>query len=106
MLIEKKIPINNSEAKDILTKKMKDKELNYDQQLAYEYLKNTTKLNKTDASKLADELKEQGLKEEQIINIVNLVASDEEVLKLILKKEGEVTPAKIKEIVKIVGKYS
>ena len=104
MIIKNKVPIPNSEAKDILTKKMKKRELNYEQQLAYEYLKKVTKLSKTDSSKLIEELKEIGLKEEQLINVVNLMPEDEQTLKLILKKE-KLKLEQLKNIIKIISKY-
>jgi DNA-directed RNA polymerase subunit F len=104
MIIESSKLITNSEAKDILTKKMKNRELNYEQQTTYEYLKNTTKLTKANAEKLKKELEEFGLKEQSLINIVNIVPKNEDVLKLILKKE-ELKPAQIKKILEIVSKY-
>lgn len=106
MIIKNKIPITNSEAKAILMKKMKKRELNYEQQLAYEYLKNTTKLSKTNADKLMQELKEIGLKEEQLINIINLMPEDEKTLKLIVKKEKDIKTEKLKDILKILKKYN
>jgi len=105
MLISNIKPITDAEAKEILAKKMKNRELNYEQQMAYEYLKNTVKLSKSDSEKLKKELEELGLKENKIINIVNLVPKDEEILKLMLKKEKEIKPAQIKKILEIVKKY-
>ncbi len=105
MRIENKVPIPNSEAKTLLMKKMKKRELNYEQQLAYEYLKNTTKLSKTDADKLMRELQGSGLKEEKLINIINLFPEDEETLKLIMKKEKDIKTEKLKDTLKIVKKY-
>lgn len=105
MKIEGSKVITNSEAKNILMKKMREKELNFEQQQAYEFLKNVTKLSKADAEKLVKELEEFGLKEESIANIVNVVPKDEQVLKLILKKEKELKPAQIKNIFDIVSKY-
>jgi len=85
MIIKNKVAISNAEAKDILTKKGKEKEFNYEQQLAQEYLKTTTKISKTNAVKLAQELNELDLNEEQVMNIVNIMPEDEITLKLILK---------------------
>jgi DNA-directed RNA polymerase subunit F len=105
MIIKNKIPIPNAEVKAILMKKMKKRELDYEQQLAYEYLKNTTKLSKTNAEKLMQELQEIGLKEEQLINIINLALEDEQTLKLIMKKEKDIKSEKLKDILKILKKY-
>lgn len=105
MLIKNKIPISNSEVKGILIKKMKKRELNYEQQLAYEYLKNTTKLSNTDTDKLKEDLKASGLKDEQLTNIINLMPSDEETLKLIIKREKDLKTEKLKDILKILKKY-
>ncbi len=105
MRIKGRSVITNSEAKNILMKKMKEKELNFEQQQAYEFLKNVTKLSKTNAEKLMKELEEFGLKEETIVNITNIVPKDEAVLKLILKNEKELKPAQVKKILDIVTKY-
>jgi DNA-directed RNA polymerase subunit F len=105
MIITNIRPITDAEAKEILAKKMKNRELNYEQQLAYEYLKNTVKLSKSDSEKLRKELEEFGLKEEKIVNIVNIAPKDEETLKLILKKEKELKPGQIKKILEVVKKY-
>ena len=106
MIIKNSTIISNSEAKNILIKKMKERELTFEQQQqTYEYLRNVTKLSKTDAEKLIKELEGFGLKEESLMNIVNLLPKDEQVLKLILKKEKELKPAQIKNILDIVSKY-
>lgn len=100
-----KILVTNIEALDILSKKMKKRELTYEQQLAYEYLKNTTKLSMSDAKKLSKELEELGLKEEEIVNIANIMPEDEQTLKLILKKEKELKSGQLKKILDILSKY-
>lgn len=105
MRITNKVLISNIEALDILAKKMKKRELTYEQQLAYEYLKNTTKLSVTDAKKLSQELIESGLKEEKVINIMNIMPKDEQTLKLILKKEKELKSEQLKKILAILSKY-
>lgn len=105
MIIKNQKLITNSEAMNILAKKMKERELNYEQQLTYEFLKKTVKLSKTNAEKLRGELEELGLKEEYIVNIINIIPRDEQILKLILRKEKEIKPAQIKKILEIIGKY-
>ncbi len=105
MIIKNKVAISNAEAKDILTKKGKEKEFNYEQQLAQEYLKTTTKISKTNAVKLAQELNELDLNEEQVMNIVNIMPEDEITLKLILKSKKEVRTDFLKDIIKKVAKY-
>ncbi|MCK4729680.1 MAG: hypothetical protein KAT28_00015 [Candidatus Aenigmarchaeota archaeon] len=105
MIIKNKVAISNAEAKDILTKKGKEKEFNYEQQLAQEYLKTTTKISKTNAIKLVQELNELDLNEEQAINIVNIMPEDEITLKLILKSKKEVKTEFLKDIIKKVAQY-
>ncbi|HIE41169.1 MAG TPA: hypothetical protein EYP80_00735 [Candidatus Aenigmarchaeota archaeon] len=105
MIIKNQKLITNPEVMNILAKKMKERELNYEQQLAYEFLKKTVKLSKTNAEKLRGELEELGLKEEYIVNIINIIPRDEQILKLILRKEKEIKPAQIKKILEIIGKY-
>ncbi len=106
MIVKNKVAISNAEAKDILTKKGKDKEFNYEQQLAQEYLKTTTKLTKTNAIKLAQELQELDLNEEQVINILNIMPEDEITLKLILKSKKEVKTDFLKDIIKKIAQYN
>ncbi len=105
MIIKNKVVISNAEAKDILTKKGKEKEFNYEQQLAQEYLKTTTKITKTNAVKLAQELQELDLQEEQVMNIVNIMPEDEITLKLILKSKKEIKTDFLKDIIKKVAQY-
>ncbi|RLJ00320.1 MAG: hypothetical protein DRP06_02155 [Candidatus Aenigmatarchaeota archaeon] len=105
MIIKNKVIISNAEAKDILTKKGKDKEFNYEQQLAQEYLKTTTKISKTNAVKLTQELQELDLNEEQVVTIVNILPEDEITLKLILKSKKEVKTDFLKDIIKKVARY-
>ncbi|MCK4429269.1 MAG: hypothetical protein KAU95_02745 [Candidatus Aenigmarchaeota archaeon] len=105
MGIINKISITNAEAEDVLAKKMKKRELTYEQQLAYEFLKNTAKLSVTNAKKLGEELKELGLKDEQTMNIINLMPEDELTLKLILKKDKELKSGLLKSILGVLKKY-
>ena len=105
MQIENKVLVTNAEALNILAKKMKKRELTDEQQFAYDYLKNTTKLSAANAKKLDEELQGLGLKDEQIKSLVNLMPEEEQTLKLILKKETELKSGLLKSIFEVLKKY-
>ena len=105
MRIENKVLVTNAEALDILAKKMKKRELTYEQQFAHDYLKNTVKLSVANAKKLDEELQGLGLKDEQIKSLIDLMPEEEPTLKLILKKEKELKSGLLKKILEVLKKY-
>jgi DNA-directed RNA polymerase subunit F len=105
MIIKNKVGITNAEALKILTEKMKKRELTTEQQQTYDFLKETTKIKEKDAEKLKAELTSLGLKDEQMLNIINILPTDENVLKLILKDEIDLKKENLKKILEIVAKY-
>ncbi|OYT42698.1 MAG: hypothetical protein B6U88_02905 [Candidatus Aenigmarchaeota archaeon ex4484_56] len=105
MKIIGKVGISNPEALSILKKRMKSEELNYEQQATYEYLKAITKISEKETKQLKEELKEIGLSEEQVLNLVNILPDDENVVKLILKDIKELKKEQIKKIIEIISKY-
>ena len=63
-----------AEARKILEKKEKEKELGYEQKNALDHLKKFSKLSEKKAEEMADELRKAGkLNEKQIMAIVNLL---------------------------------
>ncbi|MGC9310475.1 MAG: hypothetical protein ACP5E4_01990 [Candidatus Aenigmatarchaeota archaeon] len=105
MRLKNKEGITNSEALKILSDKMKKGELTLEQQQAYDFLKATVKLKEADAKKLQGELAKTCFPDEKILNIVNILPTDEATLKLILKDEKELKKEDLKKILDTVGKY-
>ncbi|MBN2095331.1 MAG: hypothetical protein JW727_04750 [Candidatus Aenigmarchaeota archaeon] len=106
MIIKNKVPISNAEGLKILSDKMKKRELAAEQQQAYDFLKDTVKLKESQAAKLKGELADFGLAEEEVLNILNILPSDETLLKLILKEEKDQKKETLKKILDIVSKYA
>lgn len=105
MIIRNKVGITNVQALKVLSEKAKKRELTPEQQQAHDFLKETTKLKEKDAEKLKEELTSEGLKEEQILNIINVLPTDEAVVKLILKDEKDLKKETLKKILEAVAKY-
>jgi DNA-directed RNA polymerase subunit F len=77
--------INWAEAKSILEKRAKERELGYEQKSALEFLRKFCKLSEKDAEQLTAELvKIEKLKPKNIIAIVNNMPSDTDELKLLV----------------------
>jgi DNA-directed RNA polymerase subunit F len=95
-------------AKEQLEKRKKDSELGYEQQNTLEYLEKFAKLSESDCEKLRKELEELNiLSEKQIMELVNLLPSKEDLVKTILSKEKlEFSGENIKEITKILKKFA
>lgn len=106
MLIRNKVGITNAQALKILSEKAKKRELTPEQQQAHDFLKETTRIKEKDAEKLKEELIAMGLKDEQTLNIINVLPSDEAVLKLILKDEKDIKKETLKKILEAVAKYA
>jgi DNA-directed RNA polymerase subunit F len=106
MIIRHKVGITNAEALKILVEKAKKRELTPEQQQAHDFLKDITKLSVKDAEKLKEELAPIGLKEEQLINILNILPTDEAVVKLILREEKDLKKETSKKILDAVAKYA
>ncbi len=106
MIIRHKVGITNAEALKILADKAKKRELTPEQQQAHDFLGDVTKLKEKDALKLREELAPLALKEEQLINIINILPTDEAVVKLILKEEKDLKKETLKKILDSVAKYA
>lgn len=94
------------EVLDILEQRKEKAELGYEQKLTYEYCKKFSKLPKTKAAKLIEELKAvEGMDEHLAIKIVDILPEKIEVLKLLVPKGSKLKDEKLQEIMKIAGKY-
>jgi DNA-directed RNA polymerase subunit F len=93
------------EAKNILVKKEKEKELGYEQKNSLEYLRKFCKLTEKEESEIREELKKIGkLSEKQIVNIINFLPKNLDELRILFADErvvlSEDEKNKIIEIVK------
>ena len=81
-------PITLSEAKDILEKRKKESDLEYEQQQAFEHAEKFSKSDPKAAKKLVDELmKNEKLSIDTAIKIVDIMPKKPETLKAILLKD-------------------
>lgn len=105
-IIETK-PITHGEAKEILTKLEKGKELGHEQKLTLDYLRTLNMLNKTDLKKATSELSEiEGLKDHQLITLLNfLPRNEDEINTLFMKERVKLEKDKIKKIAGIIAKF-
>lgn len=99
------MPFN--EAKKILEKKTKEKELGYEQKNALEFLRKFCKLSEKDASELKEELsKIEKLKEKHIAAIMSFMPEDPDDLKLLFAHEiVTLSDDDKKKILSIVKKF-
>lgn len=93
-----------AEVKKILTEKGKDKELNYEQKMAFEHAKQFAKLTPVKAEKLKKELMELELPNEVATKIVDILPNSIE-LDLIAEKNKSITEENKEKILSLVGKY-
>lgn len=97
--------VSLAEVKKILSDKSKEKELNYEQKLAYEHAKVFAQITPVNAKKLKDELLEKlEITNELATKIVDIVPNKIE-LDLILEKEKDIEEDLKENILKIVEKY-
>lgn len=99
-------PISISEVKDILKKRGKEGELEYEQQNTLEYSENFSKNSKSDSDKLIKQLmKNENITQETAIKIVDLSPQTPDLLKSILLKDKiDLSEDEVNEIVKMFTK--
>ena len=106
ILEEEGVPM--AEVKNVLKKRSKDEEPNYEQKIALEHLTKFTRLSSTKANKLVEELvgSNEKIKQMHAVKIADLVPEDEGDVRAIFAKERFVLPKdEIKQILDIVSKY-
>ncbi|MEM5814650.1 MAG: RNA polymerase Rpb4 family protein [Candidatus Aenigmatarchaeota archaeon] len=101
-------PIPMAEAKEILEKREKGKELGYEQKLAAEHLKKFTKLKPAEAKKLVEELNAVlRMSPETLATLVNVLPQNKDELRLIFAREKfSLKEEEIAKILETVKKYS
>lgn len=104
-LIEQK-PITLSEVKNLLSERKKEKDLTYEQDLTYKYVKKFSKTSLAQAEKLVSELSEiEGLDPETVIKIVDLLPEKKERLQLLILKEAVLNEADMQKVLALCKKY-
>lgn len=96
-----------AQAKKILDKKSKDKELGYEQKNALEFLRKFSKLTEKKSEELSDELSKIGkLKEKHTVAIVNMMPATPEEINILFANEVITLSEDIKKkILSLVKKY-
>ncbi|MEI8364291.1 MAG: hypothetical protein WCF78_02445 [archaeon] len=97
--------ISVSEVKKLLTAKGKDKELNYEQKIAFEHSKLFSKLTPANAEKLKASLIEKYQMENELANKIADILPNKVELDLILEKEETYNDEQKEEIIALVEKY-
>lgn len=108
MKIKETRPVGISEAKYILSKREKEKELTYEQKLALEHLKKFSKIGYENSLKFLEELSGVlRMSEETKIQILNIMPKTPDELRMIFSREKfSLKEEEIKIIMELVKKYS
>ena len=105
-MIEKK-PVTLLEVKEILSARKKEKELNYEQDIALKYSKKFSKLTAKQAEKVREELsKIESLTDSLIVKIMDLLPTKKETVELVIPKGVEIGEEDINKILEITKKYN
>jgi DNA-directed RNA polymerase subunit F len=101
-------PVTLAEVSEILEDRKKDGELGFEQQATFDYASKFSKLSKKKASEMLEELmKNEKIKPDFAVKIVDILPKNAAQLRLILAKgRYDLTSSEIEDVLKIVGKYS
>ncbi len=94
-----------SEIKKLLTARGKDKELNYEQKLAFEHSKLFTKLTPANAEKIKGILIEKYQMTNELANKIADILPNQVELDLIFEKEDTYNDEQKEEIIALIEKY-
>ena len=101
----KQVPIY--EVREVLKERSADSDLNYEQNLAYEYSKKYSKLAPAKGEKMLEELKEiEGMTDSFAISVMDIMPADLDIAKLLLPKGSAFTEDQLKKIISMSEKYS
>ena len=105
-ILEEKI-VSWPEARKILEKKAKEKELGYEQKNALEHLRKFSKLSDKNLKEMKEQLKKiERLKPRHIVNIINLLPEDMDDLNVLFSNEIiNLSEDEKKQILGIVKKF-
>lgn len=106
-IIEAK-PIPMAIARAVMAEKEKEKELGYEQKVAYEHLTKFTKLKEADAEKFLEELNSiVRMSQETAVQVVNLLPKSADEMRLIFSRERfSLKEDEINKILELVKKYA
>ena len=105
-LIDKK-PVALTAIKELLAARKRDKELNYEQDIALKYAKKFSKLSTKELEKVKEELSHiKALSPELIVKIVDLLPTKKEVLELLVPKGLEISEEDLAKVLEITKKHS
>jgi len=97
--------VSVSEVKKLLTARGKDKELNYEQKIAFEHSKLFSKLTPANIEKLKVSLIEKYQMENELANKIADILPNKVELDLILEKEETYNDEQKEEIIALVEKF-
>ena len=96
-----------AEMKEMLEERKKDKELNYEQDIALKYAKKFAKVTLKESEKIAEELsKIPSLNQELVVKIIDLLPAKREILELVIQKGAQVQEEDLAKILEIAKKHS
>jgi DNA-directed RNA polymerase subunit F len=97
-----------TEAKKILERKAKEKELGYEQKNALEHLRKFSKLTDKATSDMVEELKKiEKLRDRHIVSVINMLPQDPDELRLLFANEiVTLSDEEKKKILSIVKKFT
>ena len=98
-------PASLKEVEGLLVERKKEKELTYEQDLTLKYAKKFSKLTDAKYKKLVKDLSSvEGLTDDLIVKIIDLVPADKHILNLLFEKH-DVSDDITKQILEILSKY-
>lgn len=105
--VTEETPVTFSESLEILEERKKEKELEFEQRLAYDYVQKFSELSAKEAKELVDELLEiDKIRKHQAIVLVNNMPGTKQDIRLIFAKERtSLNDETIEEILEIIEKY-
>lgn len=105
--VESRRPVTFSESLEILEKKKEEKELEFEQRLAYDYVQKFSQLPAEKAKELVKELLEiEKIRDHQAVILTNNMPEEKEDIRLIFAKERtSLREETIDQILEIIDKY-
>lgn len=101
-----KKPVNLTEVKQLLAERKREKDLSYEQDITLKYAKKFSKLTLSQAQKLESELKKiEGLNDELIVKIMDILPGKKETLQLVIPKETVLNEASMQKILDLCKRY-
>lgn len=105
--VQERRPATFSEALEILEKKKEEKELEFEQSLAYDYVQKFSQLPPEKAKDLVEDLlKIEKIRDHQAVILANNMPEEKEDIRLIFAKERtSLREETIEQILEIIDKY-